>query len=841
MADKFRRTEPVNLGFSNGEQPTAAKLRAIIVQSRAGSQVLERAIGDLWNQSGDPYLFNYPLQINNIGRTIGQIRYINPTMYRTSQSFTYIDSIGSLNTGRTDGYTTFKPSSGVTIAAGSTAITTLQAAEALVVLAGDIWVDTATGRFKSFSPLTSNDKLEYVVDSSEWSAGFEQVPSIIPDPRQATFSGCRVSGSGPYLLHLPPRRQLTLSGHERPERYPASIDYLANEASTTSLPRRLWQYSTAALADEHYRYGLSKEIRDVLGAINVGEILPQGLIQLYDQASQTIIEDCVFKKTSTAWVFEISSNSVNFSGKVTANENQASYNSTGYSVITSGTSISRAIAGLTKAVQGKHNSSGNFSSVMDHSDLRYPNPSSTNANYPAGYTNWAPSRWGSGDEHTSLLSRAGSWGTAGTKNRDVNDNAMLGDFLMASSTLSGGNYLNITASSRRIYFGSTVNGPNMYFNSTSNAIILTGASNSGTSTAVYAQSNTSGTSGWALRALGNGSNGVSIIAESPTGGGAGSRAIQATNNIASGIAIQANGGSGASAAAIRASSQLGGTGILVSQPFDGTGIKVTYSPGAVGVGLICEGGPSGGDAAQFAAKGNNGNGITVTAFNQGTGIIVSGDATNLNGIGTDAIVATGGTQQGAGIRATGGVNAGATLGAPGGVFTGGPGSSTNYAGSSGVIATGTSYSYGVLATGGPNGGNGGRYGAGGDFTAGGGDSNGINVTGTGNGHGILVTTTGTGSSGNGIDVTATGSGVGVRASSNTGFGGQFSSSSTYGLVVVGPGGGTPVKAAFRIVPQSAQPTGAHLIGDMYVTTGGVLKICTAAGTPGTWVSVGAQT
>lgn len=50
---------------------------------------------------------------------------------------------------------------------------------------------------------------------------------------------------------------------------------------------------------------------------------------------------------------------------------------------------------------------------------------------------------------------------------------------------------------------------------------------------------------------------------------------------------------------------------------------------------------------------------------------------------------------------------------------------------------------------------------------------------------------------------------------------------------------SPVRSAMRVVPQDAQPTTGQ-VGDMYVTTAGVLKICTVAGSPGTWVSVGAQ-
>lgn len=52
---------------------------------------------------------------------------------------------------------------------------------------------------------------------------------------------------------------------------------------------------------------------------------------------------------------------------------------------------------------------------------------------------------------------------------------------------------------------------------------------------------------------------------------------------------------------------------------------------------------------------------------------------------------------------------------------------------------------------------------------------------------------------------------------------------------------SPAKAAFQLVPQDTQPSGPNAVGDLYMTAAGVLKVCTAAGSPGTWVSVGAQT
>ncbi len=53
--------------------------------------------------------------------------------------------------------------------------------------------------------------------------------------------------------------------------------------------------------------------------------------------------------------------------------------------------------------------------------------------------------------------------------------------------------------------------------------------------------------------------------------------------------------------------------------------------------------------------------------------------------------------------------------------------------------------------------------------------------------------------------------------------------------------GTAALAPLKLTPVASGPTGANVVGDIYATTAGVLKICTVAGSPGTFVSVGAQT
>ena len=49
------------------------------------------------------------------------------------------------------------------------------------------------------------------------------------------------------------------------------------------------------------------------------------------------------------------------------------------------------------------------------------------------------------------------------------------------------------------------------------------------------------------------------------------------------------------------------------------------------------------------------------------------------------------------------------------------------------------------------------------------------------------------------------------------------------------------KGTLKLPVQASAPAGPNAVGEVYVATGGVVKVCTVAGSPGTWVSVGAQT
>ena len=130
----------------------------------------------------------------------------------------------------------------------------------------------------------------------------------------------------------------------------------------------------------------------------------------------------------------------------------------------------------------------------------------------------------------------------------------------------------------------------------------------------------------------------------------------------------------------------------------------------------------------------------------------------------------------------------------------------------------------------------------------------INMTGS---IGVTATTgaavSGTATSGKGIQGTAGNSGVGVYGA-NTGNGYAVeaitvgsgvgiwldtSGGTANGLVFNTNSTGVPIQMA----TQGAVPSGFSPVGSLYMATGGVLKVCTVAGTGGaaTWVSVGSQT
>jgi len=482
MADKFRRTYPLKITFGAGEQPTSQKLTAMSEQTRNGLAVIEKTIGDIWNQSGDSIYEDLPLYIPNFGRAMGSMAYLNPAIY-PMQEFRFREQLGERWEKLTEGHLLFKPKTGNSTwniyNDGTSVFNIRKTNERDVDAPGDYWIDDATGRFRTFSPINDTIEVEYDVDPpTDWHTQEDTVPSVIPDPGQQDFNYVRVSESnGLYFIHLPPRRPLTLGANERPAAYPAASEIANNQASSSGGTLRYWQYDGDALTDEHYRYMLPKEIIDGWDADDVaaGQDFPTGTMYLWDDTEKTIIEDVIFTRPLSGdkhYILQVSSNSYDFAGVVTTTEDLASYQNSKLILVTCGVPATRALWSLaTSYLRHRHDNTGTHEPPIKHDSLQNTNPPTYewddhSGYYPTHLPAWAPSNYAF-DVHTSLLSRVGSQSSA-TYKRDPNNNAMLGHLVLATTVDQGdGIFVDATPSDEtyRLYFGD-VGGPSLYVTDT---------------------------------------------------------------------------------------------------------------------------------------------------------------------------------------------------------------------------------------------------------------------------------------------------------------------------------------------------------------------------------------
>jgi hypothetical protein len=233
----------------------------------------------------------------------------------------------------------------------------------------------------------------------------------------------------------------------------------------------------------------------------------------------------------------------------------------------------------------------------------------------------------------------------------------------------------------------------------------------------------------------------------------------------------------------------------------GTGAGAQGTGGATGAGVVGVGGATSGTGVLGTGSGGNSVGVQGNGANSGSGVEGYGGATN----GSIGVYGTTSATNGVGVRGDG------------------------QGSSQGVLGFGGATGVGVQGQGGATSGLGGYFGA----VAG--NSAGLGAQGNGSGPGITSTgggsdgagVFGTGGTTNGIGVYGQGTGAGAGVKGYTG-------TSTGYAVVAEADTTSPVRAAFRIVPQDAEPTGPNSVGDFYVTTAGIVRVCTVAGSPGTW-------
>lgn len=437
--DKLRDGFPIAVQFGAGEQPADAKLNGWANQTQNALNALEKAVGDVFDQSqalgGTNKLSNRDLQIANIGRLIGPASMLSPQILHDVR---ITDFLVSIPVGVKEFVLPHPPlvSGGASVIDwnASARFTDEKLAADALVDAGDFYVDYNTGRVFTYSITQAGDTAEYDYDSIGDS--FDNATlNVIPDPNQVTEKCTITVTTGGFFVDLP------------------FIKYDQDGALATdgSDPN----YSDTASIHNTLR----AQLPSFLTVLTVGDIIPDGFMYIFDQNIGQIVAGAIFRYESQT---RVKVESVNLE-----------VGSSRYSIMTIGAPLSEILFAVRK-LQRTH--------IHDGSDggQRLVHASLTGNLYESALVDM----WGAadaqfqelgyvpsvlaGNQHPQYLMRSGY---AAGKDPNNSNNAMRGDLLMGSVSPVGNDYANISGDSRSVFFGAET-GPRLRYNNVYDALQL---------------------------------------------------------------------------------------------------------------------------------------------------------------------------------------------------------------------------------------------------------------------------------------------------------------------------------------------------------------------------------
>ncbi len=494
MSDKFRRVFPIKIEFVDGELPKAKKLNSLGSQTRNGLTLIEKAVGDIFNQSGDANLsppgdlFENALFINSLGRALGGQNLISPRIPNLPDIEKYEDVIVTVGASPgQEGWLRYKPvPAGASLVAGDFTIVdagsslntgggSYQTSPEDVDSTGD-WHITANGKLTAFTAFTSVTLIYKPVIQPDIDA--TAVFNVIPDPNTTgapgtAFFGLKVAFANDldntlgYWIYLPPRRPLSRELINSP-------DETNNQDSTDVY---FFQDPTVSATDTvHARYRYTPLIEGIItAAVGAGFSKPisDNYLYLYNRDTGTILDGIIFEADSavggSTWIVRASGAKLDQlvnDGDITiatkADETSSAYANELF-IAQPGTSNAQIQAALLQQYKDHTHDNIDGSQPISHNDLQNLFEISSPA--------WGPSSLPS-DDHPQYLHRDGYDGTtAGLGARDVYRGGMRGSLLLLS-TSSTSDFFNTLADSRRIHFGDDTNA--LWHEQTENALSLLG-------------------------------------------------------------------------------------------------------------------------------------------------------------------------------------------------------------------------------------------------------------------------------------------------------------------------------------------------------------------------------
>jgi hypothetical protein len=492
MSDSLRTGFVIPVSFTQGEQPSNKKLTSIATQSKNGLSLVERAIGDLWNQSGDSVTSSFPNRITNLARAIGDQALLNaklPLPDFTGTTSVRVKQPIAAFLGKSEITLDFKPVSDSTL---TSAVQTLKhdgdvvysgssvATADLVDTDTEWFLDTINSKIqlgRSLHLTQTVSFIEYNVLAADFpsdSVGSSSF-SVIPNELQTDWNGLKLSSisANKYFITLPFRRPTSdLTGNSK---IPTGTDNMAVIGSPSI--KRYWGpitagYSfTSGISDSRfYRYALPELVQGLFVTPVAGTTIPSGTIYLWDNSTDTIIEGVTFKVpeaamtlfgTQVPWVIQASGATLDslFSGLTSSasTESSSDYQNR-FSLICIGNSVAQAISQIREELTEGSYSTG-LKRKISHRDLVGVQPAQS-TRHPFNL----PPSFVQDDDHSYLLSRLGSKSST-SERRDRFNNGLFGDLLLLS-TGSASNYQNTSSDSNAIYFGAVSTGGKVFFETT---------------------------------------------------------------------------------------------------------------------------------------------------------------------------------------------------------------------------------------------------------------------------------------------------------------------------------------------------------------------------------------
>lgn len=250
MSDKLKELTPVNVNFVQGESPTPSKLENSFDQVATAMNVIERAVGDIWNQSsetGGPHDLN-PNYIANLSRAVGNMSKLNP---KSLGGNTLSVSGETVPTGKRIFALAHAPDDPATPAAiaftnPTGVFDTLVASLDLVDSAGDYFIDVS-GLVYTFTETGASHTVSYdytTVTDSYSGATY----NVIPDPSQGTRCTVITSGSG-YQIGLPVVTDSGSPNYLQQLTIPVELDSLADQDEIPAGFMYVWDNTTNTIVE----------------------------------------------------------------------------------------------------------------------------------------------------------------------------------------------------------------------------------------------------------------------------------------------------------------------------------------------------------------------------------------------------------------------------------------------------------------------------------------------------------------------------------------------------------------------------------------------------------------